>query len=124
MARLELREVEKQFGPTRVIRGIDLEIGDGEFCVFVGPSGCGKSTLLRMIAGLETVSAGEIRIAGCLPPGRSHRPGDHANPGGGNAGKEKGRGYRVPEDHHRTPLGSHSETRAGKDRPDFLRNDG
>ena len=64
MATLELAQVQKQFGATKVIHGIDLAIRHGEFCVFVGPSGCGKSTLLRMIAGLESVSDGEIRIDG------------------------------------------------------------
>jgi ABC-type sugar transport system ATPase subunit len=64
MATLELSSVRKSFGATDVIHGIDLAIAHGEFCVFVGPSGCGKSTLLRMIAGLETVSAGEVRIDG------------------------------------------------------------
>ena len=72
MASVELRRVVKTFGGSRVIHGVDLSVEDGEFVVFVGPSGCGKSTLLRMIAGLETVSDGEIRIAGAvvndLPP--------------------------------------------------------
>ncbi len=62
MANVELREVRKQYGATEVIHGVDLHIDSGEFVVFVGPSGCGKSTLLRMIAGLETISGGEIRI--------------------------------------------------------------
>ena len=62
MAGLELRGVRKSFGATDVIHGVDLEVRDGEFVVFVGPSGCGKSTLLRMIAGLEEVTGGEIRI--------------------------------------------------------------
>jgi multiple sugar transport system ATP-binding protein len=56
--------VHKHFGSTHVIRGVDVDIADGEFCVLVGPSGCGKSTLLRMIAGLEEISAGEIAIGG------------------------------------------------------------
>jgi multiple sugar transport system ATP-binding protein len=64
MATLELSGIRKNFGATHVIHGVDLSIAHGEFCVFVGPSGCGKSTLLRMIAGLETVSEGEIRIDG------------------------------------------------------------
>jgi len=64
MATLELSRVKKTFGTTDVIHGIDLAVAHGEFCVFVGPSGCGKSTLLRMIAGLEDVSGGEIRIDG------------------------------------------------------------
>jgi ABC-type sugar transport system ATPase subunit len=62
MAQLSLAGVRKSFGPVEVIRGVDLEIADGEFVVFVGPSGCGKSTMLRMISGLEDVSAGLIRI--------------------------------------------------------------
>ena len=64
MADLQLRRVRKAFGSTDVLRGIDLDIADGEFMVFVGPSGCGKSTLLRLIAGLDEASGGEIRIGG------------------------------------------------------------
>ena len=64
MADIELRSVEKWFGQSQVIRGVDLAIERGEFVIFVGPSGCGKSTLLRLIAGLEEVSRGEIRVAG------------------------------------------------------------
>ncbi|MCR8725588.1 ABC transporter ATP-binding protein [Frigidibacter sp. ROC022] len=64
MADLQLKKVVKRFGAAEVIHGIDLEIADGEFVVFVGPSGCGKSTLLRMIAGLEEISDGEILIDG------------------------------------------------------------
>ena len=64
MASLELQGVVKRFGTVEVIHGVDLEIEDGEFVVFVGPSGCGKSTLLRMIAGLEEVTAGQIYIDG------------------------------------------------------------
>mgnify|MGYP003345768411 CR=1 FL=1 len=65
MAAVELRQVHKSYdGVNRVIHGIDLEIRQGEFCVFVGPSGCGKSTLLRMIAGLEGITDGEVRIDG------------------------------------------------------------
>ena len=63
MAQVELRNVEKTFGKTRVIQDVDLSIEKGEFVVFVGPSGCGKSTLLRLIAGLETLTSGEIVIA-------------------------------------------------------------
>jgi multiple sugar transport system ATP-binding protein len=55
-------ELRKSFGPVEVVRGVSIDIADGEFVVLVGPSGCGKSTLLRMIAGLENASAGEIRI--------------------------------------------------------------
>jgi len=61
---IELRGVGKSFGATHVLSGIDLEIKQGEFCVFVGPSGCGKSTLLRLIAGLESATAGDISIDG------------------------------------------------------------
>ncbi|PWC48428.1 ABC transporter ATP-binding protein [Azospirillum sp. TSA6c] len=64
MAGLELRGIRKDYGSTAVLKGIDLSIADGEFVVFVGPSGCGKSTLLRVIAGLETVTAGDISIDG------------------------------------------------------------
>ncbi|MGE0281723.1 MAG: ABC transporter ATP-binding protein [Rhizobiaceae bacterium] len=64
MAELSLKSVVKRFGALEIIHGVDLEIDDGEFVVFVGPSGCGKSTLLRMIAGLEDISGGEISIAG------------------------------------------------------------
>ena len=62
MAAVGIRAVHKHFGSTHVIRGVDIDIADSEFCVLVGPSGCGKSTLLRMIAGLEEISAGEISI--------------------------------------------------------------
>src|SRR5512147_1020899 len=62
MAGVTIRAVHKHFGSTHVIRGVDISIADGEFCVLVGPSGCGKSTLLRMIAGLEEITAGEIAI--------------------------------------------------------------
>ncbi|HYC98757.1 sn-glycerol-3-phosphate ABC transporter ATP-binding protein UgpC [Brevundimonas sp.] len=64
MADVRLTGVTKRFGATEVLKGIDLEIADGEFVVFVGPSGCGKSTLLRTIAGLEEADAGEIAIGG------------------------------------------------------------
>jgi multiple sugar transport system ATP-binding protein len=66
MASLTLRSIRKRFGRTEVIRGVDLDVNDGEFAVFVGPSGCGKSTLLRMIAGLEGITAGELRLDGRL----------------------------------------------------------
>src|SRR5579883_2850720 len=62
MASVAIRDVRKTFGMTAVIHGVNVMIGDGEFVVLVGPSGCGKSTLLRMIAGLENISGGEIRI--------------------------------------------------------------
>ena len=62
MARVALERVEKRFGDVTVIPTLDLDVADGEFVVLVGPSGCGKTTSLRMIAGLETASAGTIRI--------------------------------------------------------------
>lgn len=64
MAGLKLSGIRKSFGEVEVIKGIDLEIEDGEFVVFVGPSGCGKSTLLRLIAGLEDITTGDLHIAG------------------------------------------------------------
>jgi multiple sugar transport system ATP-binding protein len=64
MASVNLRGVQKRFGETEVIKGVDLDIDDHEFCVFVGPSGCGKSTLLRLIAGLEDISDGALQIGG------------------------------------------------------------
>ncbi len=64
MGTITLDKVTKSFGEVQVIPPLDLEINDGEFVVFVGPSGCGKSTLLRLIAGLEDVSSGQIRIDG------------------------------------------------------------
>ena len=62
MAGLSLTQIRKTYGKVEVIKGVDLEIEHGEFVVFVGPSGCGKSTLLRMIAGLEDITGGELRI--------------------------------------------------------------
>ena len=74
MGALTLSQVTKSFGKTDVIKGVDLNVDEGEFCVFVGPSGCGKSTLLRMIAGLEDVTSGEVALDGVrindLPPAR------------------------------------------------------
>ncbi|WP_454856000.1 ABC transporter ATP-binding protein [Rhizobium binxianense] len=64
MANVQVSDVIKRYGALQVMHGISVDIEDGEFVVLVGPSGCGKSTLLRMIAGLETVSSGEIRIGG------------------------------------------------------------
>jgi multiple sugar transport system ATP-binding protein len=61
---LQLKSIRKAFGDHEVLKGIDLEVKDGEFVIFVGPSGCGKSTLLRVIAGLEDASSGSIRIDG------------------------------------------------------------
>src|ERR1044071_5390991 len=66
MAQLEIKALNKSFGDTHVIKGVDLRVEDREFCVFLGPSGCGKSTLLRLIAGLEEASSGEIRLDGQL----------------------------------------------------------
>ena len=62
MAGLTLTNIRKSYGKTEVIRGVDLDIRDGEFVVFVGPSGCGKSTLLRTIAGLEDITSGQLTI--------------------------------------------------------------
>jgi multiple sugar transport system ATP-binding protein len=62
MAAVEIRDVRKAYGATQVIHGVSVEIEDGEFVILVGPSGCGKSTLLRMVAGLENITGGEIRI--------------------------------------------------------------
>jgi multiple sugar transport system ATP-binding protein len=64
MGQVRLRAVRKSYGTTEIIKGIDLDVEDGEFMVFVGPSGCGKSTTLRMIAGLEEISAGDLFIDG------------------------------------------------------------
>ena len=72
MSSLKLVNVTKRFGSHPVVRGIDLDVADGEFVVLVGPSGCGKSTLLRMIAGLEDITSGELwigdRLANSLSP--------------------------------------------------------
>ncbi len=62
MAQVTVRNLRKSFGSVDVLHGLDINISDGEFVVLVGPSGCGKSTLLRMIAGLESVTAGAVRI--------------------------------------------------------------
>ena len=64
MTVIQLKQVRKSYGNVEVLHGIDLEVGSGEFCVFVGPSGCGKSTLLRAIAGLDDVTSGIIEIDG------------------------------------------------------------
>ena len=78
MAQVELKNVDKSFGQTKVIKDVHLSIEKGEFVVFVGPSGCGKSTLLRLIAGLENLSNGEIIIANRpvmdLPPSEEGLP--------------------------------------------------
>src|SRR5579864_4382232 len=69
---LETHLIEKSFGKTHVLRGVDLTVPEGSFAVLVGSSGCGKSTLLRAVAGLETVDEGTIHLAGkdvtALPP--------------------------------------------------------
>lgn len=74
MGNLTLKSVAKSFGTVEVLNGIDLEVKDGEFVIFVGPSGCGKSTLLRTIAGLEDISSGQIVIDGhevsAVPPAK------------------------------------------------------
>ena len=74
MGSLQLKSITKSFGATKVLHGIDLEVADGEFVIFVGPSGCGKSTLLRIIAGLEDSSGGEVIIDGervdAVPPAK------------------------------------------------------
>jgi multiple sugar transport system ATP-binding protein len=64
MATVEIRDVRKAFGSTKVLHGVSVDIADGQFVVLVGPSGCGKSTLLRMLAGLENITGGEISIGG------------------------------------------------------------
>ena len=64
MGKVSLRGIRKSYGEVDVIKGVDLEVADGEFMVFVGPSGCGKSTTLRMIAGLESITAGDLLIDG------------------------------------------------------------
>ncbi|MBL4597806.1 MAG: sn-glycerol-3-phosphate ABC transporter ATP-binding protein UgpC [Rhizobiaceae bacterium] len=66
MSTVTLKNVHKSYGETEVIHGVDVDIADGEFIVIVGPSGCGKSTLLRMVAGLETITKGDIYIGGTL----------------------------------------------------------
>ncbi len=64
MASVDIRDVRKAFGSTKVLHGVSVDIEDGQFVVLVGPSGCGKSTLLRMLAGLENITGGEIAIGG------------------------------------------------------------
>ena len=64
MAEIELRHVDKHFGPVHVIRDVNLTVKDKEFVVFLGPSGCGKTTTLRAIAGLEEIDTGEILLDG------------------------------------------------------------
>ena len=62
MSTVALRDIHKTYADTEIIKGVDLDVGDREFVVFVGPSGCGKSTLLRMIAGLEEITSGTLMI--------------------------------------------------------------
>ena len=73
MASVSLTHLNKEFGNTLAVKNVSVDIADGEFLVFVGPSGCGKTTTLRMVAGLESLSDGEIRIGdrivNHLPPG-------------------------------------------------------
>ncbi len=64
MGNLQLKSIRKAYGTHEVLKGIDLDVKDGEFVIFVGPSGCGKSTLLRTIAGLEDITSGAIVIDG------------------------------------------------------------
>jgi multiple sugar transport system ATP-binding protein len=64
MATVTLRNIRKKYGEVEIIKGVDLDVADREFVVFVGPSGCGKSTLLRMIAGLESITDGDLLIDG------------------------------------------------------------
>lgn len=66
MANISIRNVRKSYGKDEVVHGVNLEIANGEFVVILGPSGCGKSTLLRMIAGLESITSGDIAIAGTV----------------------------------------------------------
>ncbi|HKY09335.1 MAG TPA: ATP-binding cassette domain-containing protein, partial [Candidatus Binatia bacterium] len=72
MATLSLKQLSKRFGAAEILKDISFDAADGEFCILLGPSGCGKSTVLRLVAGLETPSAGEILIGGervdALPP--------------------------------------------------------
>ena len=72
MTQVTISDLRKNYGTTEVLHGVNIDIADGEFVVLVGPSGCGKSTLLRMIAGLEGVTAGTIkigdRVVNNLPP--------------------------------------------------------
>lgn len=78
MTKIRLENITKTFGPTAVIKGLDLTIEEGEFFTFVGPSGCGKSTILNMIAGLETISSGDILFDGKVVNGLSPKERDIA----------------------------------------------
>ncbi len=74
MAQVAIRDVSKDYGAVKILHGVNVDIADGQFVVLVGPSGCGKSTLLRMVAGLESITAGDIRIGertvNHLPPAK------------------------------------------------------
>lgn len=78
MGTVTISHVKKEFGRLEVLHGVDIDIDDGEFVILVGPSGCGKSTLLRMIAGLEEISSGEIRVAGRVVNGLAPKERDIA----------------------------------------------
>ena len=73
MSGVSIRQVTKHYGAVEVIHGLNVEVIEGEFLVFVGPSGCGKSTLLRMVAGLESFQSGEIAIGGRVVPSAIRR---------------------------------------------------
>ena len=62
MAAIQIRDVKKSYGYAQVLHGVSIDIADGEFVILVGPSGCGKSTLLRLIAGLEDVTSGRLKL--------------------------------------------------------------
>ena len=64
MSTVTLKDIRKSYGDVEIIKGVNLQVEDRDFCVFVGPSGCGKSTLLRMIAGLEEITAGDLMLDG------------------------------------------------------------
>lgn len=66
MAKVEFKNIKKSFGDVEVVKEFDFTVEDGEFVVFLGPSGCGKSTTLRMLAGLESISSGDIVVGGKL----------------------------------------------------------
>ena len=78
MATLEIDRVKKSYGSMEVLKEVSISVGDGDFLVLLGPSGCGKSTLLNMIAGLEDITSGEIRIAGDVVNDRSPKDRDIA----------------------------------------------